>query len=46
MGVADHAHLAMLVGIALIGGVLIRQEGARLRVDTPTGGWQTRVSAN
>jgi hypothetical protein len=46
MGRADHATLAMLVGVALIGGVLIRQEDTRLRVETPTGGWQTLVSPN
>ena len=46
MGRADHANLAMLVGVALIGGVIIRQEDTRLRVETPTGGWQTLVSAN
>ena len=46
MGLADHANLAMLVGVALIGGVLIWQEDTRLRVETPTGGWQTRVSPN
>jgi hypothetical protein len=46
MGLADHANLAMLVGVALIGGFIIWQEGARLRVETPTGGWHTLVSAN
>jgi hypothetical protein len=45
-GRADHVNLAMLVGIALIGGVIIRQEDMRLRVETPTGGWRTLVSAN
>jgi hypothetical protein len=44
MGRADHANLAMLVGVALIGGLIIWQEGTRLRVETPTGGWQTLVS--
>jgi hypothetical protein len=46
MGVADHAHLAMLVGVALIGGFIIWQEDTRLCVETPTGGWQTLVSPN
>jgi hypothetical protein len=46
MGPADHAHLAMLVGVALIGGVIIWQEDPRRRVETPTGGWQTLVSAD
>jgi len=46
MGRADHANLAMLVGVALIGGFIIWQEGMRLRVETPTGGWQTLVSPN
>jgi hypothetical protein len=46
MGLADHANLAMLVGIALIGGFIIWQEDIQLRVETPTGGWQTLVSAN
>ena len=46
MGLADHANLAMLVGVALIGGLIIWQEGTRLRVETPTGGWQTLVSPN
>jgi hypothetical protein len=46
MGLADHANLAMLVGVALIGGVIIWQEDMRLRVETPTGGWWTLVSAN
>jgi hypothetical protein len=46
MGPADHANLAMLVWVALIGGVLVWQEDTRLRVETPTGGWQTRVSVN
>jgi hypothetical protein len=46
MGRADHATLAMLVGVALIGRVIIWQEGPRLRVETPTGGWQTLVSPN
>jgi hypothetical protein len=46
MGLADHANLAMLVGVALIGGSLVWQEGTRLRVETPTGGWQTPVSPN
>jgi hypothetical protein len=46
MGPANHANLAMLVGVALIGGFIIWQEEARLRVETPTGGWQTLVSAN
>jgi hypothetical protein len=46
MGVADHANLSMLVGIALIGGFIIWQEDTQLRIETPTGGWQTRVSAN
>jgi hypothetical protein len=46
MGWADHATLAMLVGVALIGGVLIWQENTQFRVETPTGGWQTLVSVN
>ena len=46
MGLADHANLAMLVGIALIGGFIIWKEATQLRVETPTGGWQTPVSAN
>jgi hypothetical protein len=46
MGRADHANLAMLVGVALIGGVIVWQEDIQLRVETPTGGWQTLVSAN
>jgi hypothetical protein len=46
MGLADHANLAMLVGVALIGGFIIWQEDMQLRVETPTGGWQTLVSAN
>jgi hypothetical protein len=46
MGRADHANLAMLVGVALIGGVIVWQEDTRLRVETPTGGWQTLVSTN
>ena len=46
MGRADHANLAMLVGVALIGGFIIWQEGMWLRVETPTGGWQTLVSLN
>jgi hypothetical protein len=46
MGRADHANLAMLVGVALIGGVIIWEEDTRLRVETPTGGWQTLVSPN
>ena len=46
MGRADHANLDTLVGVALIGGVIIWQEDTRLRVETPTGGWQTLVSAN
>jgi hypothetical protein len=46
MGRADHANLAILVGVALIGGVIIWQEDTWLRVETPTGGWQTRVSVN
>ena len=41
MGLADHANLAMLVGVALIGGCIVWQEDTRLRVETPTGGWQT-----
>jgi hypothetical protein len=46
MGLADHANLSMLVGIALIGGFIIWQEDTQLRIETPTGGWQTLVSAN
>jgi hypothetical protein len=46
MGLADHANLAMLVEVALIGGYIIWQEEMRLRVETPTGGWQTLVSLN
>jgi hypothetical protein len=46
MGRADHANLAMLVAVAVIGGVIVWQEDTRLRVETPTGGWQTLVSAN
>jgi hypothetical protein len=46
MGLADHTNLAMLVGVALIGGIMIGQENTRLRVETPTGGWQTLVSLN
>jgi hypothetical protein len=46
MGWADHTNLAMLVGVALIGGSIIWQEDTRLRVETPTGGWQTLVSSN
>jgi hypothetical protein len=46
MGRVDHANLAMLVGVALIGGFIIWQEDTWLRVETPTGGWQTLVSAN
>jgi hypothetical protein len=46
MGLVDHANLAMLVGVALIGGFIIWQEDTRLRVETPTGGWQTLVSSN
>jgi hypothetical protein len=46
MGLADHANLATLVGVALIGGCIIWQEETVLRVETPTGGWQTRVSLN
>ena len=46
MGRADHANLAMLVGVALIGGFIIWQEDTWLRVETPTGGWQTLVSPN
>ena len=46
MGRADHANLAMLVGVALIGGFIIWQEDTQLRVETPTGGWQTLVNAN
>jgi hypothetical protein len=46
MGLADHANLAMLVGVALIGGCIVWQEDTRLRVETPTGGWQTLVNAN
>jgi hypothetical protein len=46
MGLADHASLAMLVGVALIGGLIIWQEATRLRVETPTGGWHTLVSVN
>jgi hypothetical protein len=44
MGLGDHTNLAMLVGIALIGGFIIWQEETQLRVETPTGGWQTLVS--
>ena len=46
MGLADHASLAMLVGVALIGGFLIWQENTWLRIEMPTGGWRTLVSAN
>jgi hypothetical protein len=46
MGLVDHANLAMLVRVALIGGFIIWQEATRLRVETPTGGWQTLVSPN
>jgi hypothetical protein len=46
MGRADHANLAMLMGVALIGGLIIWQEDTRLRVETPTGGWQMLVSLN
>jgi hypothetical protein len=46
MGLVDHANLAMLVGVALIGGFIIWQEDTQLRVETPTGGWQTLVSPN
>ena len=46
MGLVDHANLAMLAGVALIGGFIIWQEDTRLRVETPTGGWQTLVSPN
>jgi hypothetical protein len=46
MGLADHASLAMLVGVALIGGFIIWQDDTRLRVETPTGGWHTLVSVN
>jgi hypothetical protein len=46
MGLADHANLAMLVGVALIGGCIIWQEDMVLRVETPTGGWRTLVSSN
>jgi hypothetical protein len=34
------------VQVALIGGFIIWQEDTRLRVETPTGGWQTLVSSN
>jgi hypothetical protein len=46
MGLVDHGNLAMLVGVALIGGFIIWQEDTQLRVETPTGGWQTLVSPN
>ena len=46
MGLADHANLAMLAWVALVGGFIIWQEDMRLRVETPTGGWQTLVSSN
>jgi hypothetical protein len=46
MGLVDHANLAMLVGVALIGGCIIWQEDTQLRVETPTGGWRTLVSTN
>jgi hypothetical protein len=46
MGLVDHANLAMLVGVALIGGCIIWQEDTQLRVETPTGGWRTPVSTN
>jgi hypothetical protein len=46
MGLADHANLAMLVGVALIGGFIIWQEDMMLRVETPTGGWRMLVSLN
>ena len=46
MGLADHANLSMLVGVALIGGIIIWQEGSTLRVETPTGGWRMLVSSN
>ena len=46
MGRGDHANLAMLVGVALIGGIIIWQEDTMLRVETPTGGWRMLVSSN
>jgi hypothetical protein len=46
MGLADHTNLPTLVGVALIGGCIIWEEETRLRVETPTGGWQTLVSVN
>ena len=46
MGLADHANLAMLVEVALIGGIIIWQEDTMLRVETPTGGWRMLVSLN
>ena len=46
MGLADHGNLAMLVGAALIGGIIIWQGDTMLRVETPTGGWRMLVSVN